>query len=59
VRTPARVLIADDNTANLRILKTRLTADGYDVVTAADGEEALVVARDSTPDLILLDIMMP
>jgi len=59
VRTPARVLIADDNTANLRILKMRLAADGYEVVTAADGEEALVVARDSTPDLILLDIMMP
>jgi class 3 adenylate cyclase len=59
VRTPARVLIADDNTANLRILRTRLAADGYEVVTAADGEEALVVARDSTPDLILLDIMMP
>jgi len=59
VRTPARVLIADDNTANLRILRTRLAADGYEVVTAEDGEEALVVARDSTPDLILLDIMMP
>ena len=59
MRTPARVLIADDNTANLRILRTRLAADGYEVVTAADGEEALVVARDSTPDLILLDIMMP
>ena len=59
MRTPARVLIADDNTANLRILRTRLAADGYEVVTAADGEEALVVARDSTPELILLDIMMP
>jgi adenylate cyclase len=59
VRTPPRVLIADDNAANLRILRMRLTADGYDVVTAGDGEEALVVARDETPDLILLDIMMP
>jgi adenylate cyclase len=59
VRTPPRVLIADDNAANLRILKTRLAADGYDVVTAADGEEALAAARDSAPDLILLDIMMP
>ncbi len=59
MRTPPRVLIADDNAANLRILKTRLTADGYDVVTAGDGEAALVVARDETPDLILLDIMMP
>ena len=59
MRTPARVLIADDNTANLRILSTRLAADGYDIVTAADGEAALAAARESTPDLILLDIMMP
>jgi len=59
VRTPPRVLIADDNPANVRILRTRLAADGYDVVTATDGEEALAVARDSQPDLILLDIMMP
>ena len=59
MRTPPRVLIADDNAANLRILRTRLAADGYDVVTAADGAEALAAARDSSPDLILLDIMMP
>jgi len=59
VRTPPRVLIADDNTANLRILRMRLGADGYDVVTAADGDEALAAARESAPDLILLDIMMP
>jgi len=59
VRTPPRVLIADDNAANLRIMRTRLAADGYDVVTAADGAEALAAARDSSPDLILLDIMMP
>ena len=59
MRTPPRVLIADDNAANLRIMRTRLAADGYDVVTAADGAEALAAARDSSPDLILLDIMMP
>jgi len=59
VRTPPRVLIADDNAANLRIMRTRLVADGYDVVTAGDGKEALTVARDAEPDLILLDIMMP
>jgi len=59
VKTPPRVLIADDNAANLRIMRTRLTADGYEVVTAADGEEALAVAHEAKPDLILLDIMMP
>ena len=59
MRTPPRVLVADDNPANVRILKMRLAADGYDVVTAGDGEEALAVARDAQPDLILLDVMMP
>ena len=59
MRNPARVLIADDNPANVRILSMRLAADGYDIVTARDGEEALAVARESQPDLILLDVMMP
>ena len=59
MRNPARVLIADDNPANVRILSMRLAADGYDVVTARDGEEALAVAHESQPDLILLDVMMP
>jgi adenylate cyclase len=59
VRTPPRVLIADDNAANVRILSMRLAADGYEVVTAGDGEAALAAARETQPDLILLDIMMP
>ena len=44
---------------NLDILQTRLSVHGYDIVTAVDGEEALAVAREQLPDLILLDIMMP
>jgi adenylate cyclase len=59
VRKPPRILIADDNPANVRILRMRLVADGYEIVTAGDGEEALAVARNTEPDLILLDIMMP
>jgi class 3 adenylate cyclase len=59
VRTPPRVLIADDNPTNVRILRARLAGEGYDVVTAADGQEALAVARETGPDLILLDVMMP
>jgi len=59
VRTPPRILVVDDNPTNIRVLKTRLAANGYDVVTAADGEEALAAAREQAPDLILLDIMMP
>jgi class 3 adenylate cyclase/CheY-like chemotaxis protein len=59
MRTPARILIVDDNPANVKILQTRLAANGYEVVTAADGEEALASARRDSPDLILLDLMMP
>jgi class 3 adenylate cyclase/CheY-like chemotaxis protein len=57
-QTP-RILIADDNAANVKILHTRLAAQGYEIVTAADGEQALAAAREHRPDLILLDVMMP
>jgi adenylate cyclase len=59
MRTPPRILIVDDTPANVEILKARLRANGYDIVTATDGEEALAVVRDAQPDLILLDVMMP
>ncbi|HWM41100.1 MAG TPA: response regulator [Burkholderiales bacterium] len=59
MRTPPRILVADDTPANVRMLETRLSRDGYEVVLARDGEEALAVARATKPDLILLDIMMP
>ncbi len=54
-----RILIADDNPANLDIFQTRLSSHGYEILTAIDGEQALAVAQDVQPDLILLDIMMP
>ena len=59
MRTPARILIVDDNAANVDILRARLAAQGYEIVTATDGEEALAAARAHLPDLILLDVMMP
>jgi class 3 adenylate cyclase len=59
VRTPPRILIADDNPDNLDIFQTRLALHGYEILTATDGEEALEIARGRHPDLILLDIMMP
>lgn len=59
MHTPPRVLIADDNDANRDILETRLSVHGYELMQAADGEEAMAVATDHLPDLILLDIMMP
>jgi serine phosphatase RsbU (regulator of sigma subunit) len=49
----------DDNPTNLDILQTRLRAHKYEVITAADGEAGLAMAREKKPDLMLLDIMMP
>jgi adenylate cyclase len=59
VRDPPRILVVDDNPANVDILETRLRSRGYETHAAGDGEEALAVARATLPDLILLDIMMP
>ena len=56
---PPRILIVDDNETNRDILMTRLSAHGYDLKQAADGEEALAAAKEHLPDLILLDVMMP
>jgi adenylate cyclase len=51
--------VVDDNPTNLEVLRVRLNAQGYEVVTAVDGEDALKQARELEPDLVLLDIMMP
>lgn len=59
MRTPCRILAVDDVPSNLEILQVRLEAQGYEVITAADGEEALAKIREFEPDLVLLDIMMP
>ena len=59
MRTPPRILIVDDVPANVHILQSRLAAHGYDIVTATDGEAALAAVKETRPDLILLDVMMP
>jgi adenylate cyclase len=59
MREPPRLLIVDDNAANLEIMQARLARQGYEIVTARDGDQALALARQATPDLILLDVMMP
>ena len=55
----ARILIADDEVDMVAGLRDNLQFEGYDVVTAPDGEEALKAAMEQSPDIVLLDIMMP
>lgn len=52
-------MIADDEPDILEILKYNLSNEGYEVVTAKDGDEALEKAKRTMPDLIVLDVMMP
>lgn len=54
-----KILIADDDPQLLRALRITLTAKGYDIVTAADGVQAIAAAVDDHPDLFLLDLGMP
>ncbi len=54
-----KVLVVDDEASIRRILETRLKMVGYEVLTAADGEEALDAFSKFNPDLIILDVMMP
>jgi two-component system OmpR family response regulator len=54
-----KVLLVEDDRTLLDVLKYNLTKEGHDVITASDGVEALDVARDKKPDLIVLDVMLP
>ena len=54
-----RILVVDDEIYIVHILDFSLGMEGYEVVTALDGEQALEKARTEKPDLIVLDIMMP
>jgi len=54
-----KVLVADDEPDILEIVRYKLEAEGYEVATASNGEEALQKARSVKPDLIILDVMMP
>jgi class 3 adenylate cyclase len=59
LRDPPLILVVDDVPDNVEILQMRLEAQGYEVATAADGIEALEKIGELTPDLVLLDVMMP
>lgn len=56
---PQRILLVDDNPVNLKVLYKALEAEGYELLIAMTGEEALKLAADASPAVILLDINMP
>jgi two-component system alkaline phosphatase synthesis response regulator PhoP len=54
-----KILVVDDENYILHILDFSLGAEGYEVITAEDGEEAVQKCREEHPDLVVLDVMMP
>ena len=58
VRQP-RILVAEDDRVLQDLVAELLVEAGYDVTTASDGDEALKIVREQSPDLVLLDVMMP
>jgi two-component system sensor histidine kinase/response regulator len=56
---PATILIADDHDDNRELLQLLLLGAGYNVRQARDGRECLAIARDESPDLIIIDLSMP
>jgi len=57
--TRHKILITDDDPVIIELLQVNLEFEGYDVVSAGDGQEAVAKAAEHLPDLVILDIMMP
>ena len=57
--TPRRILVVEDNPLNLKLVRVVLQPAGYDVIEALSGEEALHVAQEDPPDLVLMDLQLP
>jgi two-component system, cell cycle response regulator len=55
----ARVLVVDDNIANVKLLEAKLSSEYFDVITALNGPQALELVKKTMPDIVLLDVMMP
>lgn len=55
----AKILLVDDDPLLVRMYQTKFELDGNEVATCGDGEEAIKKLKDFTPDMVLLDIMMP
>jgi CheY-like chemotaxis protein len=58
-RASPRILVVDDDPVILRLLQVNFRLEGYEVLTASRGDEALRVAKEQHPEVIVLDVMMP
>lgn len=56
---PKRIMVVDDEPRLVSVVEAYLEQEGFEVATASNGQEALFAARESRPDLIILDVMMP
>jgi len=54
-----RILVVEDNPKNLKLVRDVLTFSGYDVIEATSGEDGVRLARERSPDLILMDLQLP
>ena len=54
-----KILYVEDNDDNVYVVRNRLTRDGYKVLIATDGEQAVAMAADEQPDLVLMDLSLP
>jgi len=57
--SPNRILVVEDDHRNMRLFHDLLNVHGYEILQASDGLEAINLARDGQPDLILMDIRLP
>lgn len=57
--TTTRILLVEDNPMNRRVVEFLLKAEGYTVIEASDGQEALEMLKTMVPDLVLMDLQLP
>ena len=59
METRKKIVLVDDDTVELNVLRIRFEVEGYSTITASDGEEGLKKIKQEKPDLVILDLMLP
>ncbi len=55
----AKILIVDDSPTEVHVLQTMLTKNGHEIIVAGTGEDGIEMAKNESPDLVLMDVVMP